>query len=90
MFQSRVIPRWLSGWGIAAIVLLTSAAVLALFNNDAVTSYVPLALPIFLQEMVMAVWLIAKGYSLSAVRTDDLSTTKPAAPALDDHAPAAA
>ena len=65
-FQSRLIPRWLSGWGIAAIVLMTTAAVLALFNNDAVTSYVPLALPIFLQEMVMAVWLIAKGYSPSA------------------------
>ena len=88
--QSRLIPRWLSGWGIAAIILMTTAAVLALFNNDAVTSYVPLALPIFLQEMVMAIWLIAKGFSPSAVRSDDLSVTKPAIPALDDHAPVAA
>jgi Domain of unknown function (DUF4386) len=89
-FQSRLIPRWLSGWGIAAIILMTTAAVLALVTNDAVTSYVPLALPIFLQEMVMAVWLIAKGYRPSAVRSDDRSATKPAIPALDDHAPVAA
>lgn len=89
-FQSRLIPRWLSGWGIAAIILLTTAAVLALFNNDAVTGYVPLALPIFLQEMVLAVWLIAKGYRPSAVRSDGLSATKPAIPALDDHAAVAA
>lgn len=63
LFESRLIPRWLSGWGIAAIVLMTTAGVLALFNGDAVTGYVPLALPIFLQEMVLAVWLIARGFS---------------------------
>jgi hypothetical protein len=89
-FESRLMPRWLSGWGIAAIILMTTAAVLALFNDEAVTSYVPLALPIFLQEMVMAVWLIARGYSPSPVRSDDLSATKPASPVLDEHAPAAA
>jgi hypothetical protein len=89
-YQSRLIPRWLSGWGIAAVVLLTTAGVLALFNDDAVTSYAPLALPIFLQEMVLAVWLIAKGYSPSAVHSEGLSATKPASPALDRHAPVAA
>ena len=89
-FQSRLIPRWLSSWGIAAIILMTTAAVLALFNNDAVTGYVPLALPIFLQEMVLAVWLIAKGYSPSAARSDEMSATKPAIPTLDDQAPVAA
>ena len=89
-FQSRLIPRWLSGWGIAAIVLMATAAVLALFNNVAVTAYVPLALPIFLQEMVLAAWLIAKGFRPSAVRSDDMSATKAAIPAPDDHAAAAA
>lgn len=66
-FQSRLIPRWLSGWGIAAIVLMTTAGVLALFNDDAVTGYVPLALPIFLQEMVLAAWLIVKGFNEEAI-----------------------
>ena len=62
-FRSRLIPRWLSGWGIAAIGLLAAAGVLALFAGRPVTEYVPLALPIFLQEMVLAVWLIARGFS---------------------------
>lgn len=62
-FRSRLIPRWLSGWGIAAIGLLAAAGVLALFAGRPVTDYVPLALPIFLQEMVLAVWLIARGFS---------------------------
>ena len=40
---------------------------LALFNNDAVTGYAPLAFPIFLQEMVLAVWLIARGFDPRAI-----------------------
>ena len=62
-FRSRLIPRWLSGWGIAAIGLLATAGVLALFAGRPVTDYVPMALPIFLQEMVLAVWLIARGFN---------------------------
>jgi hypothetical protein len=62
-FRSRLIPRWLSGWGIVAIGLLAAACVLALFAYRPVTDYVPMALPIFFQEMVLAVWLIAKGFS---------------------------
>ena len=62
-YRSRLIPRWLSGWGIVAIGMLTAAGVLALFAGRPVTDYVPMALPIFFQEMVLAVWLIARGFS---------------------------
>ena len=66
-FQSRLIPRWLSGFGIVAIILMMAACVLALFSGNRITSYIPLAAPIFLQEMVLAVWLIVKGFNPSAV-----------------------
>ena len=65
-FQSRLIPRWLSGFGIVAIILMMAACVLALFSGNRITSYIPLAFPIFLQEMVLAVWLIVKGFNPSA------------------------
>ena len=61
-FQSWLIPRWLSGFGIVAITLMLSACVLALFSGNRITSYIPLAFPIFLQEMVLAVWLIVKRF----------------------------
>jgi hypothetical protein len=64
-FQSRLIPRWLSGWGIVAIILMMTACVLSLFSGNRITSYIPLAFPVFLQEMVLAVWLIVKGFNAS-------------------------
>ena len=68
-FQSRLVPRWLSGWGIVAVVLMASACVLALFGHNPVTGYAPLILPIAVQEMVLAAWLIVRGFSSSAVRS---------------------
>jgi hypothetical protein len=66
-FQSRLIPRWLSGFGIVAIILMLAACVLATFSDNPVTGYILLAFPIFLQEMVLAVWLIVKGFNPSAI-----------------------
>ena len=66
-FQSRLIPRWLSGIGIVAIILMMVACVLALFSGNRITSYIPLAAPIAVQEMVLAVWLIVKGFNPSAI-----------------------
>jgi hypothetical protein len=66
-FQSRLIPRWLSGFGIVAIILMLAACVLALFSGNRITSYIPLAAPILLQEMVLAVWLIVKGFNPSVI-----------------------
>lgn len=65
-YQSRLIPRWLSAWGIAAVMLMLVACLSALFSRNPVTSYVILILPIAIQEMVLAVWLIAKGFSSPA------------------------
>lgn len=65
LFQSRLIPRWLSGWGIVAIILMLTACVLATFSGNPITSYVPLAAPIGLQEIVLGIWLIAKGFNSS-------------------------
>jgi hypothetical protein len=68
-YRSRLIPRWLSGWGIVAIILMLAAGVAALFSDSPVTGYVPLAIPIAVQEMVLAVWLIVKGFSSSPIPT---------------------
>ena len=66
-YRSNLVPRWLSAWGIAALFLLMAACLLALLNQNPVTSYVLLAAPIGVQEMVLAVWLIVRGFSSAAL-----------------------
>ncbi len=67
-FGARLIPRWLSGWGIAGVALMAAACVLSLFADQPVTGYLPLIGPIAVQEMVLAVWLIGRGFGPSPSR----------------------
>jgi Domain of unknown function (DUF4386) len=64
-YESQLIPRWLSVWGLAGTVLGLAVGLLVLFQSIAVLSstQVVLNLPIATQEMVLAVWLIVKGLS---------------------------
>jgi hypothetical protein len=69
LYQSKLIPRWISGWGLVAAILWIAVTFLDLFGliSPFSTIQVILALPIGLQEMVMAVWLIVKGFNQSAI-----------------------
>jgi len=66
-YQTRLVPRWLSGWGLVGIALLLVATVLVMFSVIGAfsTFQVILALPIAVQEMALAVWLIVKGFNPS-------------------------
>ena len=65
LYKSRLIPRWLPTWGFVAIALHLTTGVLQLFGVVSASSRLltVMNLPIFLQEMVMAVWLISRGFS---------------------------
>jgi hypothetical protein len=79
-YRSRLVPRWLSAWGLVAITLVMVSMLLVMFRL--IESFSPLqlalALPIFLQEMVLAVWLIAKGFNPRAIASAPSIVTAPA------------
>jgi hypothetical protein len=62
-YQSKLIPRWISVWGILAAVTLFTAFMLSVFIDISPAIEVVLIAPIAVQEMVMAVWLIVKGFN---------------------------
>jgi len=63
-YRTRLVPRWLSGWGLVAISLTMASGVLAMFSliGPLSTGQVVLNLPIAVQEMALAVWLMVKGF----------------------------
>ena len=69
LYQTTLIPRWLSGWGLIAVIPYLAAGLLVLFGffGPLSTSEIVLEFPLALQEMVMAVWLIVKGFNPSAI-----------------------
>jgi hypothetical protein len=68
-YRSRLIPRWLSVWGLLAITSVMASGLLVMLRlaEPMSTTQLVMAAPIGLQEMVLAVWLIAKGFSPRAV-----------------------
>jgi Domain of unknown function (DUF4386) len=70
LYRSKLIPRWLSAWGLASLVLLFSMTLIVAFGekiSGPSGMLVLLAIPLALQEMVLAVWLIVKGFNPSAI-----------------------
>ena len=63
LYKSKLVPRWLSGWGLIGALLMLATGLLRMFDP----SLIYLAIPILMQEMVLAVWLIAKGFNSSAI-----------------------
>jgi hypothetical protein len=72
-YQSKLIPRWLSGWGFFGAALSLAVTLFSLFNPSFVLSWIHTLLnaPIALQEMVLAVWLIVKGFINSSTITSE-------------------
>lgn len=63
LYQSKLIPKWLSGWGFIGSIIYLATGVFALFG----ATFSILLMPLGLQEMFMAVWLIVKGFNPSAI-----------------------
>ena len=68
-YQSKLVPRWLSGWGFLGAALTLASALLAIAGllTPLSTVFILFNLVILVQEMVLAVWLIIKGFNPSAI-----------------------
>ena len=71
LYQSKLIPRFISVWGLIGAPLSLAGGVIAIFGYRARVSMptptMILGLPIMLNEVFLGVWLIVKGFRSSAI-----------------------
>jgi hypothetical protein len=63
--RSRLVPRWLTIWGLAGVVPVLTWNLLGVFGINLSAGMI-LALPIILNEIFLGIWLILKGFEPSA------------------------
>ena len=79
LYRSGLVPRWLSVWGFIGGALIVVAGMRGLYGHSpSSTLSVILTIPIGLQEMVLAVWLIIRGFPPAT------PSTRPASSAATD------
>jgi hypothetical protein len=64
LYRSRLVPRWLSLWGLAGAAAYLAAGLLVMYGLEPLSAaQVVLEAPLGLQELALAVWLIVKGFN---------------------------
>ena len=74
LYKFRLVPRLISAWGFIAAAILLTGTVLDVFElltgmSDSTLEAI-LSLPIAVQEMVLALWLIFRGFNFKAINVD--------------------
>lgn len=69
-YRTRLIPRWLSVWGLIGVVPYAAYALLHFFHLDTGYGFY-LQMVLAPQELVMGAWLVIAGFNREAVRKLD-------------------
>jgi hypothetical protein len=68
LYKSKLVPRFISVWGLIGAILLLASGLSGMFGlrpTPPISWF--FTLPIAINEMVLAVWLIVKGFNSSAI-----------------------
>lgn len=71
LLRSKLIPKWLSIWGLFGNSLSVVASLLVLFQViEIITSeYLALNVPTAIQELILGIWLMIKGFNKRPLET---------------------
>jgi len=69
LYQSQLVPRFISVWGFIAVVALFTWNMLEAFGYS-ISAGMVFGLPIILNEIFLGIWLIVKGFNPSVAATE--------------------
>jgi hypothetical protein len=71
MVRTRIVPRFLAVWGLLGVGLIVALNLLPVGMGVGLV----LALPMILNEIVLGIWLLARGFDVSAIAGSRAATT---------------
>lgn len=69
LYQMKLVPRWISVWGLIAVVLVFTWNLLE-FMDISLDAGIVFGLPIILNEIFLGIWLIARGFNSPSTEID--------------------
>jgi uncharacterized membrane protein len=73
LYQSKLLPRFISVWGFIGAVLILALNLLLSLNVEVGNIAMIFALPMILNEIFLGIWLIAKGFNPSAIASPSVT-----------------
>jgi len=71
LYRARLVPRWLSLWGLIGAAMYLAAGVMVIYGLEPFsTTQVVMDVPLGVQEMALALWLIIKGFNPAAFASE--------------------
>jgi hypothetical protein len=67
-FQSKLVPRIISAWGIIASILLLASTLVNMIATSPSIPFTISTVPVIINELLLAVWLIVKGFNPSEIK----------------------
>ncbi len=71
LYKTKLVPTWLSIWGLIASIIYMIAAYMVLFGFEPLSpAYIAMNIPLALNEAVLGVFLIIKGFNLKGFHSE--------------------
>ena len=67
LIRTKLIPRWISVFGLVSAVILLIASMMFYWEYIPAETAILFMLPLALQEIIMALWMFAKGFNTSTI-----------------------
>lgn len=74
LYRTEILPRYISIWGLLAVVLITALNVILYLGFNPGLILIVFALPIIANEIFIAIWLIVRGVNTSTIPADQSLT----------------
>jgi len=73
-YQSKLVPRFISVWGLIGSILLLASTLLNMMAIGPEILFYFSHLPVISNELILAIWLIVKGFNLSTIASESAKT----------------